>query len=377
MNLPHYLDYAATTPLDPRVAERMAVFLSNPAYYGNPSSTHLLGLTAKNAIEDARQQVADLIHANSSEIIFTSGATEANNLALKGAAHLYKSRGKHIITLKTEHASVLDCCQFLEKEGFSVTYLAPQKNGLIHLDELKAAIRSDTFLISIMHVNNEIGIIQEIETIANFTSQNNILSHVDATQSVGKIPLDVTKCPIDLISFSAHKIYGPKGIGALFIRRKPRIKVGTQIHGGGQEQGMRAGTLPTHQIIGFGEACSIAKNEMQVNQKKIERLRDLFLSRTGDMKEIVLNSDPNHCVPHIINFRINGMKAGDVMQQLPSFALSAGSACLTKNAAGSYVLRALGQSEQEAASGIRLSLGKFVTEEQIMELVGALRKISQ
>jgi len=375
MLLPIYLDYAATTPLDPRVVEKMMQYLTREDTYGNPSSTHLFGQKAKNAIDVAREQVADLIEAEPSEIIWTSGATEANNLALKGAAALYKNKGKHIVTVKTEHPSVLDCCQQLEKEGFSVTYLTPQTNGLIDVDQLHTALRADTILVSIMHVNNEIGVIQDIKRLAELTSTRGVLFHVDAAQSAGKISFSLNDLPIDLMSFSAHKIYGPKGIGALYVRRKPRVKVAALIHGGGHERGMRSGTLATHQIVGMGEAFYLAKNEMKDNQHKIAELRSYFISQLSALKSITLNQSIEHCIANIINLRINQIPSAKLMQLLPNIAISAGSACHAKDTEPSYVLRALGYNKEEAACAVRLSLGKFTTKEQITDVVAQIARV--
>lgn len=373
MKLPIYLDYAATTPVDPRVAAKMSQFLS--AGFGNPSSSHPYGQTAKNAVDEARQQVAHLIHAEPSEIIWTSGATEANNLALKGAAELYKSKGKHIITMKTEHPSVLDCCQQLEKDGFFVTYLSPENNGLLDLEKFRAAIRDDTILVSIMHVNNETGVIQDIASIANITSTRGILFHVDAAQSAGKIPIHLNELPIDLMSFCAHKVYGPKGIGALYLRRKPRVRVAAQIHGGGHESGMRSGTLPTHQIVGMGEAFAIAKNEMLADYEKTQVLSDLFLKGLQDLTVMSINGDRMHALPNILNLRFDGIKSESLMAALPNLAISAGSACHSKGEEPSYVLRALGQSKEEAASAVRFSFGRFTTLEEINSAIAEIQVV--
>lgn len=365
MAFPIYLDYAATTPVDPRVAVKMAGFLTLDGVFGNPSSTHVFGQEAKKALEAARAQVADLIQADSSEIIWTSGATEANNLALKGAAQLYKAKGKHIITMKTEHPAVLDCCQQLEKEGFLVTYLAPEKTGLLDLEKLRMALREDTILVSIMHVNNEIGVIQDIQAVAEITSARGILLHVDAAQSAGKLPINLQQMPIDLMSFSAHKIYGPKGVGALYLRRKPRVRVAAQIHGGGHEHGMRSGTLATHQIVGMGEAFHIAKQEMDTDQKSIRVLRDHFWQHLHHLKILSINGSIEHGLPNILNIRFDGLKAQTVIQHLPNLAISAGSACLSKGTEPSYVLRALGQTNEEAACAVRFSFGRFTLKEDI------------
>lgn len=373
MKLPIYFDYAATTPVDPRVAAKMAEYLTAEGTFGNPASTHAFGSMAKEAVEAARAQVADLIGAQPAEIIWTSGATEANNLALKGAAQLYKAKGKHIVTLKTEHPSVLDCCQQLEKEGFQVTYLAPEANGLVDLTKFQAALRDDTILVSIMHVNNEIGIIQDIAAIAAITAQRGILFHVDAAQSAGKLPIDLATIPVDLMSFCAHKIYGPKGIGALYVRRKPRVRVATQMHGGGHEQGMRSGTLATHQIVGMGEAFALAKKEMQTDHRHLTELRELFCNGIRDLPMVSFNSDEQLGIPTIVNVRFAGIKSAKFMQEFPELAVSSGSACHSKGVEPSYVLRALGQSAEEAACGVRFSLGRFVTREQVEYVVNLLK----
>lgn len=363
-----YLDYAATTPVDPHVASKMAECLMLDGNFGNAASTHLFGKAAKTAVDIARSQVADLIQANHDEIIWTSGATEANNLALKGAASLYQAKGKHIITVKTEHPSVLDTCQQLEKQGYFVTYMTPQSNGLVDIAQIESALRDDTMLVSVMHINNEIGIIQDIKKIATLTSSRGILLHVDAAQSAGKIPLDMNTIPIDLMSLSAHKIYGPKGVGALYIRRKPRVRVAAQIHGGGQEQGMRSGTLATHQIVGMGEAFAIAKESMMSEEQKICLLRDRFLQGLVGIKHII-NADLLHTYPGILNLRFPDVKAETLLKALPHVALSIGSACLSKGIEPSYVLRALGQTVEEAHGGVRFSFGRFTTEMDINQVL--------
>src|SRR3990167_1992483 len=357
---PIYLDYAATTPVDPRVAEQMMRYLTLDGVFANPASRHSLGVAAKQAVDLARSQVAELIHADPSEIIFTSGAYESNNLALKGAAHLYRQKGKHIITLKTEHKSVLESCQHLEKEGFIVTYLTPMENGLVYLDILQSALREDTMLVSIMQVNNELGVIQNLPAIAALTSACSILLHVDAAQSAGKIAIDVTALPVDLLSLCAHKVYGPKGIGALYVRKKPRIRVEAQIHGGGQEQGMRAGTLATHQMVGMGEAFRIATAEMAQDEKHVRLLRDRFLRGLSKLPNILLNTDLLHSVPHILNLRIEGLCG-----QSTPMAISTVSACQNQEGAVSYVLRALGQTEEQARNALRFSFGRWTTAAEI------------
>ncbi len=373
MTQPIYLDYAATTPVDPKVAAKMVQYLTLDGGFGNPTSAHTFGKTAKTAVDTARAQVADLIHADPQDIIWTSGATEANNLALKGAATLYQAKGKHIITVKTEHPSVLDTCQQLEKQGFVVTYLTPTSNGLVDVSELLSALRADTILVSMMHVNNETGVIQDIEKIAAITAHHGILFHVDAAQSAGKIPLNVGAAPIDLLSLSAHKLYGPKGIGALYIRRKPRVRVAAQIHGGGHEQGMRSGTLPTHQIVGMGEAFAIAKQMMPSEQQKIRLLRDRFLQGINKYN-ITITGDIAKTYPGILNLRFHGMRAQTLLDALPNIALSVGAACLSKGIEPSYVLRALGQTVEEAHGGIRISFGRFTTEMDVDRAIEEMRR---
>lgn len=364
-----YLDYAATTPVDPRVAEQMMQYLTQDGDFGNASSTHTFGTKAREAVEKARSEVATLIHADPKEIIWTSGATEANNLALKGAAQLYQAKGRHIVTLKTEHVSVLDCCQQLEKEGFSVTYLTPEANGQVDIDKLRAALRPDTILVSIMQVNNETGVIQDIQAIADLTSNKGILLHVDAAQSAGKLSIDLTHWPVDLMSFCAHKVYGPKGIGALYVRRKPRINVAAQMHGGGHEQGKRSGTLPVHQIVGMGTAFQLAQQDMQKDQAHIENLRNLFWSQIQALPNVTLNSDLRCSLPNILNLSFADQDAVHLMRQWPELAISAGSACHAKGTEPSYVLRALGQSDKKARSALRFSFGRFTSVHDINEAV--------
>jgi cysteine desulfurase len=367
MTLPIYFDYAATTPVDPRVAQKMLQYLTKDGHFGNPaSSSHSYGLSAKLAVEEARLQVASLISAEASEIIWTSGATEAINLALKGAAQLYQRKGKHVITMKTEHKAVLDSCEQLEKEGYQVTYLTPEPNGLLDLDKLKNALRSDTIIVSIMHVNNETGAIQDIDAIAKITAARDILLFVDAAQSAGKIAIDICKTPIDLMAFSGHKIYGPKGIGALYVRRKPRVRVAAQIHGGGQEQGMRSGTLPAHQIVAMGEAFRLAKLEMSADYQKMEKFRALFLQHLSTVNNVSINEATGHCYPGILNMSFAGYQSAQFMQTFSKIAVAAGSACLSKGIEPSYVLRAMGLSKEEAHSAIRFSFGRFTTEAEIL-----------
>jgi len=345
------------------------IYLTADGAFGNPASWHLLGKAAKSAVEAARAQVADLIHAEADEIIWTSGATEANNLALKGAAQLYQRKGKHIVTLKTEHKSVLDTCQQLEKQGFHVTYLNPAANGLLDLAQFQAALREDTMLASIMLVNNELGVIQDIAAIAKMTAERGILLHVDAVQAAGKIAINVQQWPVDLMSLSAHKVYGPKGVGALYLRKKPRVRVQAQIHGGGQEQGMRSGTLPTHQIVGMGEACRLAAKEMAQDSVRIRALRDKFLA---GLTNVTLNTPLAHSVPHIVNLRFARISGEKLMAKLPELAVSMGSACQSSETGPSYVLRALGQSDEEARAALRISFGRMTTEEEVMTALASL-----
>lgn len=369
--MPIYLDYAASTPIDALVAEKMSQFLRG--IHGNPASSHSFGQEAKAAIEQAREQVAALIQAEPNEIIWTSGATEANNLALKGAAQLYQQKGRHIITMKTEHPSVLACCQYLEKQNYQVTYLSPEKNGLLDLHKLQDAIRPDTILISIMHVNNETGIIQNIKEVANITNSHNILFHIDAAQSVGKLTINLQEVPVDLMSFSAHKVYGPKGIGALYMRRKPRIRVATQIHGGGQEGNLRSGTLATHQIVGMGTAFQVAKERLQKDFQNITELRDYFCKH---LPNFTFNTDLKNSVPHILNIRFN-QKAEEIISALPELAISSGSACATHGSGASYVLRAMGQDEISAAGGVRFSFGRLTTKHEIDQAIKNILSLSK
>jgi len=376
MQKPIYLDYAATTPVDPRVAEKMTHYLTADGVFGNASSTHFFGREAKKAIEEAREQVADLVDAEPAEIIWTSGATEANNLALKGAAELYQQKGRHIITVKTEHSAVLDCCQFLEKKGFFVTYLSPEKNGIISKEALLEAIRDDTILVSVMHLNNETGVIQDIQRLAEITSARGILFHTDAAQSAGKIPLSIRKTPVDLVSFSGHKLYGPKGVGALYVRRKPRVRLAAQIHGGGQEQAMRSGTLPTHQIVGIGEAFAIAKREIKNDEARIRECRDAFWQGLQPLvaKGLSANTDFSCSFPGILNICFPNTTAEKLMSALPIIALSRGSACLSKGIEPSYVLRAMGLTTELAASSVRFSFGRFTTLEEVRRAAEEVRR---
>ena len=362
---PIYLDYAATTPLDPRVLKSMIDGMNEKDSFGNASSLHHYGRKAKAYIEEARSKIAHYLHADPTEIIFTSGATEANNLAIKGIAYLYQRKGKHIVTIKTEHKAVLDACQHLEKEGFSVTYLTPEVDGRIDIDKFKAAIRKDTILVSVMHVNNETGVIHDLQTMSEITSSQHIFFHVDAAQSMGKLSLDVSTLPLDLISLSAHKVYGPKGIGALYLRKKPRVRVLPLFHGGGHEQGLRSGTLPTYQIIGMGEAYHLASMEYAKDSQRITALRDDFLKALSSIQTIQLNTAYSLTVPHIVNLRFEGMLADAILKQLPHIATSTASACQGKGIEGSYVLRAMGLSDASIKSSIRFSFGRFTTKEEI------------
>ncbi|MCW8890451.1 MAG: IscS subfamily cysteine desulfurase [Sedimenticola sp.] len=384
MKLPIYMDYSATTPVDPRVAEKMCQFLTPDGKFGNPASrSHQFGWDADEAVEQARRDVAALLNANPKEIVWTSGATESDNLAIKGAAHFYQRQGKHIITCKTEHKAVLDTCRQLEREGFEVTYLDPESNGLIDLGKLEAAMRDDTILVSIMHVNNEIGVVQDIEAIGEMTRARKILFHVDAAQSAGKIPLDMERAKVDLLSLSAHKIYGPKGIGALYVRRKPRVRLEAQMHGGGHERGMRSGTLPTHQIVGMGEAFRIAKEEMAQENERIIQLRDRLWNGFKGMDEIYLNGDLEQRVAGNLNVSFAYVEGESLIMALKDFAVSSGSACTSASLEPSYVLRAIGREDELAHSSIRFSIGRFTTEEEvdyviktISDQVNRLRELS-
>lgn len=371
ISLPIYLDYAATTPVDLRVAQKMAACLTEAGTFGNPASKHHYGLAALQAVEAAREQVATFIQAEPSEIIWTSGATESVNLALKGVAQLYQRKGKHIITIKTEHKAVLDTCQYLEKEGYQITYLVPLTNGLITLAQIEAAMRADTILVAVMMVNNEIGVQQPIAEIAALTAKRDILLYVDAAQAAGKMMIDLKHTPVDLLSFSAHKMYGPKGVGVLYLRKRPRVRVAPLIHGGGHEQGMRSGTLATHQIVGMGEACRIALHEMAQENKRISALNARFRA-TLSVPNLIYTTDVTCSVPHIINLRFDGMIADAILAQLPMIAATTASACQGKGTEGSYVLRALGLGEMEAKSAIRFSFGRFTTEEEIDRAANAI-----
>jgi cysteine desulfurase len=366
IKLPIYLDYSATTPIDQRVAAKMAEHLTIDGDFGNPASrSHEFGWTAEKAVDHARQQVADLINADPREIVWTSGATESDNLAIKGAAHFYRKKGNHIITLKTEHKAVLDTCRQLEREGFEVTYLDPQENGLLDLEKLKAAVTEQTILISIMHVNNEIGVIQDIAAIGEFAREHKIIFHVDAAQSTGKVDIDLEQLKVDLMSFSAHKTYGPKGIGALYVRRKPRVRLEAQMHGGGHERGMRSGTLATHQIVGMGEAFRIAREEMATENERIRMLRDRLYQGLNDMEEVYVNGDLEHRVAGNLNISFNFVEGESLIMALRDLAVSSGSACTSASLEPSYVLRALGRNDELAHSSIRFTIGRFTTAEEI------------
>jgi cysteine desulfurase len=362
---PIYLDYSATTPVDPRVAAKMIPFLTE--HYGNPASrSHPFGWTAEKAVENAREEVAKLVGADPREIVWTSGATESNNLAIKGAANFYAStKGKHIITIATEHKAVIDPIRELERQGFSATFVEPEPDGLVSLEKFKAAIRPDTVLASVMLVNNEIGVIQDIESIGKICRENNIIFHVDAAQATGKVKIDLENLPVDLMSFSAHKTYGPKGIGALYVRRKPRIRIEAQMHGGGHERGMRSGTLATHQIVGMGEAFRIAREEMATENERIRMLRDRLLIGLQDIEETYVNGDLEHRVPHNLNISFNYVEGESLIMAVKGIAVSSGSACTSASLEPSYVLRALGRSDELAHSSIRFSIGRFTTEADV------------
>ncbi len=372
---PTYMDYSATTPVDKRVAEKMAKYLTLEGDFGNAASrSHYYGWQAERAVDIAREQVASLIGADPREIVWTSGATESDNLAIKGIAHFYQKRGKHIITMKTEHKAVLDTCRQLEREGFEISYLDPLKNGLLDLDTLKNEIRKDTILVSIMHVNNEIGVIQDIQAIGNICRENKTFFHVDAAQSAGKVDINLEFMPVDLMSFSAHKMYGPKGMGALYVRRKPRVRIEAQMHGGGHERGMRSGTLATHQIVGMGEAFAIAKAEMFKEGKKIKQLRDRLLEGFSDMEEVVINGDVEQRIPGNLNISFNYVEGESLMMAMSNIAVSSGSACTSASLEPSYVLRALGLSDELAHSSIRFTIGRYTTIEEVDDAIKLVRE---
>ncbi|MGY6273761.1 IscS subfamily cysteine desulfurase [Achromobacter denitrificans] len=379
---PIYLDYSATTPVDPRVVEKMVPWLYDN--FGNPASrSHAFGWESEEAVERAREEVAKLVNADPREIVWTSGATESDNLAIKGAANFYAERGKHIITVKTEHKAVLDTCRELERQGFEVTYLDVKDNGLIDLDTFKAALRPDTVLVSVMMVNNEIGVIQDVETLGEICREKGIIFHVDAAQATGKVEIDLQKLKVDLMSFSAHKTYGPKGIGALYVRRKPRIRIEAQMHGGGHERGFRSGTLATHQIVGMGEAFRLAREEMGTENERIRMLRDRLWNGLSQIEEVYLNGDMDQRVPHNLNVSFNYVEGESLIMAIKELAVSSGSACTSASLEPSYVLRALGRNDELAHSSIRFTLGRFTTEQEVdfaVELiksrVGKLRDMS-
>ncbi|MEK6662252.1 MAG: IscS subfamily cysteine desulfurase [Pseudomonadota bacterium] len=379
---PIYLDYSATTPVDPRVAAKMIPYLTE--HFGNPASrSHPFGWEAEKAVEEAREQVAQLVNADPKEIIWTSGATESNNLAIKGAAHFYQGKGKHLVTLKTEHKAVLDTMRELERQGFEVTYLPVQTNGLVDIEQFKAALRPDTILASVLYVNNEIGVIQDIAQLGEICRAKGVIFHVDAAQATGKVVIDLQQLKVDLMSFSAHKTYGPKGIGALYVRRKPRIRLEAQMHGGGHERGLRSGTLATHQIAGMGEAFRIAREEMATENERIRMLRDRLLKGLQDMEEVYVNGDMHSRVPHNLNISFNFVEGESLLMAIKDVAVSSGSACTSASLEPSYVLRALGRSDELAHSSTRFTIGRFTTEEEIdftIDLVkskiGKLRELS-
>jgi cysteine desulfurase len=384
LKLPIYLDNAATTPVDERVADKMSSCLTKEGAFGNPASrSHAFGWKSEQLVDQARAQVAALVKADPREIVWTSGATESDNLAIKGAAKFYQKKGRHLITVKTEHKAVLDTMRYMEREGFDVTYLKPRPNGLLDLDEFKAAIRKDTVLASVMHVNNEIGVIQDINAIGNICHEHGVLFHVDAAQSAGKVAIDLSSLPVDLMSFSAHKIYGPKGVGAIYVRRKPRIRLEAQMHGGGHERGMRSGTLPTHQIVGMGAAFEIAGQQMDADIGHIVMLRKRLYEGVSDIPEVYLNGDPEQRVAGILNLSFAYIEGESLIMSLKDLAVSSGSACTSASLEPSYVLRALGRDDELAHSSIRFSIGRFNTVEEIdyaiekiHASVGKLRELS-
>ena len=375
---PIYLDYSATTPVDQRVAEKMIPFITE--HYGNPASrSHPFGWTAEKAVENAREEVARLVGADPREIVWTSGATESNNLAIKGAANFYAStKGKHILTIATEHKAVIDTVRELERVGFTATYLQPEPDGLVDLAKFKAAIQPDTVLASVMLVNNEIGVIQDIEALGNICRENGVIFHVDAAQATGKVAINLEKLPVDLMSFSAHKTYGPKGVGALYVRRKPRIRIEAQMHGGGHERGMRSGTLATHQIVGMGEAFRIAREEMEFENARIRKLRDKLLHGLQTIEETYVNGDLDHRIPHNLNISFNYVEGESLIMAIKDIAVSSGSACTSASLEPSYVLRALGRNDELAHSSIRFSIGRFTTEADVDYTIELLKnKVSK
>ncbi len=371
-----YFDYASTTPVDPRVAEKMHQCLLLDGNFGNPASrSHEFGWKADEAVEKARLQVADLVNADSREIVWTSGATESDNLAIKGVAKFYKDKGNHIITSKIEHKAVLDPCRQLEREGFEVTYLDPEEDGTVKLDEIKKHVKESTILISLMHINNELGSVNDIKKIGEFTRDKNIIFHVDAAQSIGKLDIDLSKLKVDLMSFSAHKCYGPKGIGALYVRRKPRVRLEALMHGGGHERGFRSGTLATHQIVGMGEACRIAKKEIKKDNEKIKKLSEMFWNEISDIEEIVLNGDRKSKVANITNVSFSYIEGESLIMALKDVAVSSGSACTSASLEPSYVLRALGRADELAHSSIRFSFGRFTTPEEVKMVAETTKRV--
>lgn len=382
MKLPIYMDYSATTPVDSRVAAKMIPYLTEQ--YGNPASrSHHYGWEAEEAVELAREQVAALVNADPKEIVWTSGATESNNLAIKGAAHFYQGKGKHIVTMRIEHKAVIDTVRELEREGFSATYLDPEPNGLLDLEKFKAALRPDTIIVSIMYVNNEIGVVQDIAAIGEICRAKGILFHVDAAQATGKVQIDLQTLKVDLMSFSAHKTYGPKGIGALYVQRKPRVRLEAQMHGGGHERGMRSGTLATHQIVGMGEAFRLAQEEMATENERVRMLRDRLLAGLMTMEEVHINGDMEQRVPHNLNLSFNFVEGESLIMAIKDVAVSSGSACTSASLEPSYVLRALGRSDELAHSSIRFSVGRFTTVEEVdfvidllQRKIGKLRELS-
>ena len=373
MKLPIYLDYSATTPVDPRVAQKMVAFLTDE--FGNPASrSHVYGWTAEAAVEEARAQVAALVNCDAKEIVWTSGATESINLALKGAGHFYKDKGRHLVTVKTEHKATLDTMRELEREGCEVTYLDVDPDGLVPVARFEAALRPDTIVASVMFVNNEIGVIQDIPAMGEICRRRGIVFHVDAAQATGKVPIDLAALKVDLMSFSAHKTYGPKGVGALFVRRKPRVRIEAQMHGGGHERGMRSGTLPTHQIVGMGEAFRIAKAEMATENERIRMLRDRLWQGLSAMEEVYVNGDMERRVPHNLNVSFNYVEGESLIMAIKDVAVSSGSACTSASLEPSYVLRALGRSDELAHSSIRFTIGRWTTQEEIDYAVDLLRR---
>ncbi|MBW8079021.1 MAG: IscS subfamily cysteine desulfurase [Gallionella sp.] len=373
MKLPIYMDYSATTPVDPRVAAKMIPFLTEK--FGNPASrSHHYGWEAEEAVELARAQVAALVNADPKEIVWTSGATESNNLAIKGAAHFYQGKGKHIVTMRIEHKAVIDTVRELEREGFTATYLDPEPNGLLDLEKFKTSLRPDTILVSIMYVNNEIGVIQDIAAIGEICRERGIVFHVDAAQATGKVHIDMRQLKVDLMSFSAHKTYGPKGIGALYVQRKPRVRLEAQMHGGGHERGMRSGTLATHQIVGMGEAFRIAQAEMAAENERVRMLRDRLLAGLMTMEEVHINGDMEQRVPHNLNLSFNFVEGESLIMAIKDVAVSSGSACTSASLEPSYVLRALGRSDELAHSSIRFSVGRFTTLEEVDFVIDLLKK---